>query len=119
MNLEETIKECPKSYEALKQHIILGLKEMQKAMIAESGVEMELPDIEGFLTEDMIIHTLKSNVRVLYDFFDKNKIYVTISLHTPSWVCQVDNGIGTAKDSRFEAELEGFAQAFKLLEGKL
>jgi len=121
MNLEETINQCPKAHAALKQHIIKGLQEMQKAMIppdAQEG-EFELPDLNTFLTDEMIMHTLKSNVRVLYDFFDMNKIYVTIGFINSNWIYQIDSLVGPGFNSRFEAELEGFASAFKTLEEKL
>ena len=120
MNLEETIKECPKAHAALKQHIITGLQAMQKAMLppdVQEG-EYELPDLNTFLTEEMIMHTLKTNVRVLYDFFDKNEVYVTIN-KLNRWSFTVNDGISQFYDSRFEAELEGFAATFKILEGKL
>ncbi len=60
----------------------------------------------------------------LYQFFDKEGVYLTIEMYTPSqWVFSVSlkNGIvfGPTQDSkttREETETEGFLECFKILD---
>ena len=63
----------------------------------------------------------------LYQFFDKEGVYLTIEMYNPhQWVCSVSlkNGIvfGPTQDSkstREETETEGFLECFRILDKKL
>ena len=72
--------------------------------------------------------TLESyDIKKLYNFFDKEGIYLTIEMYNPNqWVFSISlqNGIvlgpdQSSKSNREEIEYDGFLECFKLLNKKL
>lgn len=62
-------------------------------------------------------------IRVFYDFFDENDIYMCMDWDNNGWTYfrATDNEVNWSKnyDSRTEAEEAAFLQSFKILEEKL
>lgn len=122
---DNAVKNSPKVYAALKAFIIQNLLKMQKEMIGDH-VDVMMPDINTFITDDMVLSLLRSNVRILYDFFDNQKLYVNPKVSPPNnelrWYFTI-NGADIDSpvyfNNRLEAEVEGFTEAFTILEKKL
>lgn len=82
-----------------------------------------------FPNVDLIsIHTLNYyDVKGLYNFFDREGIYMIIEMYNPyQWVSNISlyNGVvlgqsGNSKTTREDAECEGFVECFKILDKKL
>jgi hypothetical protein len=67
------------------------------------------------------------DIKKLYRFFDKEGVYLNIESYNPrQWIYNIslDNGVtfGPGQFSRYtreDAEIEGFAECFKLLDRKI
>ena len=67
------------------------------------------------------------DVKKLYQFFDKEGIYLTIEMYNPNqWVFSISLSNGTvfgptqeSKSTRDEIEFEGFLECFRILEKKM
>lgn len=135
MTLKEVLEKCPNAkqrYYAFVEKGLLGFQSMMTREISEK-TEMDVPSIESDIVKGFAENTLIANPRVLYDFFDSEKIIV--------WPVFVYHNIDNLNDggywgfeirtpaiigdeneeykSRAEAEMVGFTEAFLLLEQKL
>lgn len=118
-NFEEMLKNSPKSFKKLKEFIILGLLNMQKLMKPEDMKGVTLPDVNEFVTDQVVTHMLQSNIRSLYEFFDSNNIWVQIHHSADGWNYNENKFPPTFYLSRLEAEIAGFTYALQKLEEKL
>lgn len=121
---EQVLKDSPKSLKALREHIIQGLVAFQQ-QVSPAGENVELPDVNQFVTEEVVMNLLQSNIRILYDFFDKNEVYVFIDRRPESgkWCFSIEykkeNMGGFISDlfpDRFATEVGAFTSALKKLE---
>lgn len=132
------IKNYPKSKDKLKIFIKDILKDLQQDVAKKLSFEegFIMPEIDDDMLESYIPILEKGNVRTLYDFFDKNDIYISIRNAGKnnfyfSWNVKYEKGInpehedasGNSSPSSFrtraECEEAGFNFCFKLMEGKL
>lgn len=119
MKTSELREKYPKAMTKFKQYISILLSEG----------EVEPPD-------DLVDVFLQNTPRMLYDFFDREKVFVIVYLtvvgavvgdgveeiYFASSVSTIDYSESFAhrgvKNNRPEAELDGFLKAFELLENK-
>lgn len=86
--------------------------------------DLLLDGLEDALDAEYIGHLLSVNHRILYEFFDKQEVLVTVDhVHTglsTEWYSIV-NGVEGKEwfTARYEAEVDGFVKAFETLENKL
>lgn len=67
------------------------------------------------------------DLKKLYRFFDKEGIYLTLEMYNPKqWIFTISLSNGTvfgptqsSKETREEAESDGFSECFRILEKKL
>ncbi len=99
---DELIKDCPKAIAKLKAWLAKELQEVPDS--AEADI--------------LVVMILRYNTRILYDFFDDNKIYaeVTVNLMGPEFTSVVNQNHSKSYSSRAEAEEAGFKEAFKIME---
>lgn len=111
------ITKFPKSKELFKKETIEALNLFISSFPVGTGFDKE------FITEDVIEKTqqatLENNPRHLFDFFDKQNIFLNIEGKEKSWDWIIGGASGIGFESRIEAENEGFESAFKILEEKL
>ena len=110
------IEKFPKSKEKLLGFIKGHLEVFQKSLMKD---EKELPPIDPGIVEATMDNILDNNPRSLYNFFDKEKVYVLVDLDENAWSFRVvsKNTFSSGKFSaREHAETEGFKEALKILE---
>jgi len=100
MNWEEIKKENPKAF----------------ALLLKETTEYEIMDGE-------YIHT--DNLRSLYEFFDEQRIYITLK-YVDLWDYTISDGTGHLldtdydyKDTRQRSEAAAFTKSFQILEKRL
>jgi len=118
MNLEELLKEHPKTAVVVKQWLLDKLLEGLK----DNKLPDEFKEIvrkEG-ITDDKVIGILEGNPRSMFDLFDSHKVYIDISCLNDKFLWGINNDMNTAVyNSRLEADGAAVIEAFKILEAKL
>lgn len=81
-------------------------------------------DIEGEYLDDIVDVYIKNNNRVFYDFYDENRIYLTISHGDNEFWAIIFFGNGSShihgtNKTRIEAEKVGFEKCAELLNERL
>jgi hypothetical protein len=131
-NLKETMNSCQKVKERYVAFMTESLQILQKNM-APVNATTEFPEITYEMAEKFAMHSLIGNPRILYDFFDKEKMIVEILYNISNnefntmlmngYNREVSSSVGEVKLSSFktriEAEMDGFCAAAKELEDAL
>jgi hypothetical protein len=123
MQLEELLKEHPKTAIVVKQWLLNKLLES----INDSSIPEDFKEYarQQGITDDKVAGILNGSPRALFDIFDGHKIYVEISHEITGfwWKIKDDkNFIRLGNDpypTRKEADTEAIIESFKLLEDKL
>lgn len=124
MSLKEILQQCPKSagkfYQWIHQHL-RNIQVLHEKSISED-MEMVIPEIEKEFVELFAESTLSTNWRSLFSFFDQEGVVMEIGVDRtsdPKFCYSFNTSNSDLFYTRPEAEIEGFVQAFKLLEEKL
>lgn len=119
INYRELKELHPKAVGQLKAWVENNLKEFQQNMAKYATKEsVTIPEITEAVVERAAESTVQILPRDLYDFFDDRKIFVLIDyIFEEGFVVNLIGMEYTKKAflTRREAEVEGFQQAFKIL----
>jgi hypothetical protein len=103
------INKYPKSKELLRNQSREGFRVFLSSFPGGGSVE-----VDKYVDEWMAV-LLENNLRGLYDFFDKNNIFLLINRENGLWTSTVGDAKVTAAN-RSKAEEEGFINCFEILE---
>lgn len=114
------LNDYPKSKAKFLVYVKKWLIDFQKELLKGSNLpDDQIPKVDDKLAEDAALNIVYNNMRSLYNFFDKEGIYMTV-VDPLAWKWRIvanDNHTeGNELKSRDEAELEGFEECFKVLE---
>lgn len=107
----------PKAYSKLVEWSASAVLAMQKAMMMSDEDIAATPKISDDAVKGMLI----LNTRSLYDFFDENRLFITVDyIHESGFLCNIVGLEDTAitANTRRQAEDAGFDRAFNELENK-
>jgi hypothetical protein len=116
------IKEyAPKALEKLEAWVRTGLEGFQRISITQLEIkdDVKIPEISNEHVSKATEVMLTSYFRTLYDFFDLNKIFLTIDyIFEEGFVVNVvgTEYLGQGSVTRIEAEIIGFKEAFRVME---
>jgi hypothetical protein len=124
MNIKE---KYPKVWQMLKEWMKPRLLSFQETLIKSSGA-VEIPELSDDILDKFVEVTVQSNIRILYDFLDDNKIRVFPEWILPTkddedqesqWTYSINEEILFPYfKTRTKAELAGFEEALKQLNEK-
>lgn len=121
LNIKELVKTYPKSGQLLKNWTKKMLSNFQTLITGSKDPNinkgLELPEITDDMAEKALEGLVSINFRLLYDFFDENRVYSYVGFDVASGF--VNNFTDKDYETRTEAEIEGFEYSFKTLESKL
>lgn len=115
------INDFPKSKEKLKGFVKQTLLKFQEVS-SEAAKEAFIPEVTEEMVDQYIQVILLLQSRNLYDFFDMNKLYITIDyVYQEGFMANIVGTEFSSKkyDYRVGAEKEVFEEAFKILEETL
>ena len=102
------------------------LLSFQQNALKELNPDQEnfIPEISDEMLENLLPMSIQVNPRNLYDFFDENKIFISIivedNLSFGLYSCKVNNkDVVDSEISRMKAEQKGFIKCFEILENQL
>lgn len=121
------LKDFPKSKALLFSTFKKILIAMQNGFIAKANKEgMEIPEVGDAVVNKYMDLSLSqdSYIRLLYDFFDSNKVFISINRSGSGFAYTITNEEenGSTKsgfNNRLETEKDAFASSFRVLENKL
>ena len=96
-----------------------------KSML-ESFNDEEVPEefkqymLEQGIENDKVGKLIDVNVRILFDVFDENEIFISVNVTDKKFTYRIDNLVNpTEYSTRKECELISITRAFEILENKL
>jgi len=118
------IKEFPKSEALLQEFFKKNLLAFQKNIMKDAPMEgMSVPEITGEMSKAYMESMLLTNTRLLFDFFDENKVYIQVLYYGEKGflplVVGMNNDMEHTFPDRMEAEHFAFKTAFEILEKQL
>lgn len=116
LNFKEIKEKYPKSYKLLLNWTKETLLSFQRLLMGDLD-QTKLPVIEDATAESALDGFIKVNYRLLYDFFDKNAVYITIDVDQKGEFR--NNFKPHPHTDRMSCEVDGFETAFETLESKL
>lgn len=118
------LENYPKSTKKLLEFTKDVLRQFQKEMLQKIPLDEGevVPEIDDKIALETANYLLKQNIRVLYNFFDQEEIYMIPDRKEGKWAWKIGTGVMQISDdtfkSREEAEVVGFKEAFIKLEEK-
>lgn len=117
--MRELLNKYPKTKQLLMEWMTLEVQRMQQMSIPKEQ-EVEVPPINPEDVEIMLLGQMAFNHRFLYEFFDKQEVYLSVR-HSIQSFCSRINDESTAPcfPTRLEAEKDGFLRCLEITEHKL
>lgn len=118
------MKQLIVDYPLAKQELLVwerkNVERMQAEAIASATEEITIPEVSNEQIEEVITMALQFAPRFLYNFLDKEGIYMGIRHNGTGFYYDVNNTLGAETlSTREEAENKGWDYAFSMLEEKL
>ncbi len=118
LNFKEIKEKYPKSYKLLVDWTKGTLLSFQRMIMGDLKQE-NLPEISDEMGEKALEGFIKVNYRLLFDFFDRNDMNISIIYDGEGlFSFRVGGIVGGSAESRTEVEIDAFNKAFEQLENK-
>ena len=122
---KEIEESTPKALKKLLDWVRGGLEGYQRVAMTQLQVDsssIKIPEVTEEHVQKAAEALLVSYFRTLYDFFDQNKIFLTMDyIFEEGFIINVVGSeyLGHGSVTRIEAEIIGFREAFRVLEEQL
>lgn len=117
-SVKEFLSQHPKTKQELYKWYKESLLKMQNEMTeGETPEDLEVPDIQDEMIDDMVPASMIVNHRFMYEFFDERNLKVFLLDKDGSISYQINGDVaGASFSNRVEAEQDAFKKCFSILE---